>query len=184
MPERLAMAAFIRPVWMRSSPVRALTAKLPDAVLDCLAACAVVKRFSAGSILFQENMQNDQLMIIWTGRVALDMLVPERDSVRILTLGTGEVVGWSALLGGGRMTTSAQAIDDTQVVSFHAPTLQTVCESDHSFGYFLMSKVAGSVASRLLDTRLELLDLLTFEQAVGIGRPQPPRTARNRVVHP
>jgi hypothetical protein len=82
------------------------------------------------------------------------------------------------------MTTSAQAIDDTQVVSFHAPTLQTVCESDHTFGYFLMSKVAGSVASRLLDTRLELLDLLTFEQAVGIGRPQPPRTARNRVVRP
>jgi CRP/FNR family transcriptional regulator, cyclic AMP receptor protein len=150
------------------------SAQLPENVQESLASSAVVHRFPAGALLFSENCQNDQLMIIWLGRVALDMHVPERGNIRILSLGPGEVVGWSALLGTGRMTTSATALEDTQVVCFSAPALQAACEGNHSFGYFLMNKVAASLAGRLLDTRLQLLDLLTFEQAIGID-PKPRR---------
>ncbi len=148
------------------------TAQLPEAVQERLASAAVVHRFAAGKVLFRENSQNDELMIIWTGKVALDMKVPGRGNIRILPLGPGDVVGWSALLGGGRMTTSATALEETQAVSFSAPVLLTACENNHSFGYFLMNKVASSLAGRLLDTRKQLLDLLTFEQAIQVN-PQP-----------
>jgi CRP-like cAMP-binding protein len=144
------------------------SAHLPESVQDRLASSAAVHSFPKGTVLFRENAQNDQLMIIWVGRVALDMHVTGRGDIRILSLGPGDVVGWSALLGGGRMTTSATALEDTQVVSFSASALLTACASNHSFGYFLMNKVAESLAGRLLDTRLQLLDLLTFEQAVGL----------------
>jgi CRP/FNR family transcriptional regulator, cyclic AMP receptor protein len=145
------------------------SAQLPETLQERLAASAVVHRVAGGKVLFRENMQNDELMIIWTGKVALDMQVPGRGNIRILTLGPGEVVGWSALLGGGHMTTSATALEETQIVSFSAPALTAACDCNHSFGYFLMNKVASSLAGRLLDTRKQLLDLLTFEEAVRIN---------------
>jgi CRP/FNR family transcriptional regulator, cyclic AMP receptor protein len=150
------------------------TASLPEPVIAKLAAAASGHRFHAGTVLFREKSQNDRLMLIFTGKVALDIQVPGRGNLRILELEPGDVVGWSALLGGGKMTTTATALEDTQVVSFSAEELLAACEANHSFGYFLMSKVANSLAERLLDTRMQLIDLLTFEQAIQIN-PQKPR---------
>ena len=144
------------------------TAELPDPVLEHLAAAASVRGYRRGTRLFQEKRENDRLMIIWLGSVALDIQVPGREAVRILTAGQGDVIGWSALLGNGKMTTSATALEDTQVVAFTAAELQAACESNHSFGYFLMNKVAVSLAERLLDTRKQLIDMITFDQAVNL----------------
>jgi CRP/FNR family transcriptional regulator len=148
------------------------TAELPDPVLESLAGAATVRGYPRGTHLFHEMRDNHQLMIVWLGRVALDMQVPEHDSIRILTAGPGDVVGWSALLGNGKMTTSATALEDTQVVAFTAPELQAACESNHSFGYFLMNKIAVSLTERLLDTRKQLIDMITFDKAVNL-QPHP-----------
>jgi len=144
------------------------TAELPDVVLERLAAAATVRGYPRGTHLFHEQRENHQLMIVWLGRIALDMQVPGRESIRILTAGPGDVIGWSALLGNGKMTTSATAIEDTQVVAFTATELQAACESNHSFGYFLMNKIAQSLTERLLDTRKQLIDMISFDQAVNL----------------
>ena len=143
------------------------SADFPDAMLARLAASAVVCRFLPHDVVFREKSENDRLMIICVGHVALDIQVPGHGSVRILTLGPGELLGWSALLG-GRMTTSATAMDETTLVSISAGELQAACDADHSFGYSLMRRIADSLAGRLTDTRSQLLDLLTFDEAVGI----------------
>jgi CRP/FNR family transcriptional regulator, cyclic AMP receptor protein len=150
------------------------TAELPDPVLERLAAAARVRGYPRGAHLFQETRENQHLMIVWLGSVALDMQVPGHESIRILTAGPGDVIGWSALLGNGKMTTSATALEDTQIVAFTATELQAACESNHSLGYFLMNKVAVSLTERLLDTRKQLIDMITFDQAVNL-RPKSPR---------
>jgi CRP-like cAMP-binding protein len=144
------------------------TAELPDPVLEGLAAAATVRAYPPGTHLFHEKRENHQLMIVWLGRVALDMQVPGREAIRILTAGPGDVIGWSALLGNGKMTTSATALEDTQVVALTAAQLLTACENNHSLGYFLMNKVAVSLTERLLDTRKQLIDIITFDQAVNL----------------
>ena len=132
---------------------------LPEHVLEQVANAATLKGYPAGSVLFQEGVENDQMMVISIGRVALDMRVPGRGEVRILSLGPGDVVAWSALLGGGRMTTSAVALEDTQVVSVSAAEVLAICERDAQFGYQVMRRVAHALAERLVATRLQLLDL-------------------------
>jgi CRP/FNR family cyclic AMP-dependent transcriptional regulator len=144
------------------------SATLPEEVLTHMASAAGVHKFPAGTALFRENVENHHLLIIVTGRVALDMHVPERGTVRILSLGPGDVLAWSALLAAGRMTTSAVALEDTQVVSISAEELLSACEANHSFGYFLMRQVAFALAERLVATRRQLLDLFSFEQATGV----------------
>jgi CRP/FNR family transcriptional regulator, cyclic AMP receptor protein len=135
------------------------SATLPLDVLERIGAFAKLRGYSAGTVLFREGSQNDRLLIVCLGRVALDIHVPGRGDIRILSLGPGDMVSWSALLGGGRMTTSAVAVEDTQVVSISAAEVLSLCESNYKFGYLLMQQVAKALADRLVATRLQLLDL-------------------------
>ncbi len=132
---------------------------LPGSMLVRIAALAEMRGFPAHSILFRENADNDRLMIVAVGRVALDMQVPGRGEVRIMSVGPGDMLAWSALIGEGRMTTSAVALEDTQVVAIRARDALLLCESDPEFGYHLMRQVAQALANRLVATRLQLLDL-------------------------
>lgn len=97
------------------------------------------------------------------------MNVPGRGAVRILTLGPGEMAGWSALLDQGKMTASAVAVQDSEVIVAAADKLRQLCETNHDFGYHLMRQMAAALSERLVATRLQLLDL--FADAP----PAPPR---------
>jgi CRP/FNR family transcriptional regulator, cyclic AMP receptor protein len=157
------------------------TETFPNEMLDRLAAVAVVRKFVPHETLFAERSDNDQLMIICSGRVALDLQVVGHGSVQLMQLGPGELLAWSALLG-GRMTTTATAVEATTLVTFSAAEVLAICELDHSFGYWLMRRLADSLAGRLTDTRKQLLDLLTFDQA--IGPLEKPRSTRNQAPVP
>jgi CRP-like cAMP-binding protein len=132
---------------------------LAEGLLERVAAVARLREFAAGTVLFREQARNDELMVIASGRVALDMQVPGRGDVRILSLGPGDMLAWSALIGGGTMTTSAVALEDTEVVAIRAADALALCEADPALGYHLMRQVALALANRLVATRLQLLDL-------------------------
>jgi CRP-like cAMP-binding protein len=135
------------------------SAPLPREVLEQLAAESTVRRVPAGTYLFREGSDNRNLYLIRSGRLALEMNVPGRGEVRILTLGPGEMAGWSALLGDGKMTAGAVAVEDTEVVAAEADKLRQLCQSNRDFGYHLMRRMAAALSQRLLATRLQLLDL-------------------------
>ena len=135
------------------------TADLPDRALENLAEEAQLLNYRAGSIIFREGTSTDSWLLIHDGRVVLEMNVPGRGPVPILTLGPGDMVGWSALVGGAKMTATALAVDDTEAVLSPADKVLAICEQDHEFGYALMRRVAESLATRLVATRLQLLDL-------------------------
>lgn len=135
------------------------TADFPDEVLTSLAEASSFRSVALGEVLFREGSPNDRLYLVCSGRLALEMNVPPRGAVRILTLGPGEMVGWSAVIGEGKMTASAVAIDETELVVAPAETLRELCEVNHDFGYYLMREMAAALARRLVVTRLQLLDL-------------------------
>lgn len=143
------------------------TADLPERLVEGLAeACAVVD-FRAGTTIFQEGEKNPFLYVVERGHVGLDMHVPGRGRVRILSVGPGEMLAWSALLGNGVMTVSAVALEDTQAIAASGPKLLEVCSANHEMGYQLMSRMAKALAQRLVATRLQLLDL--FAEPAGAG---------------
>ena len=135
------------------------SAAFPSDVIARIAANASLCRFSVGEFVFREGVDNHNLYLIRLGRVALEMSVPGRGPVRILTLGPGEMVGWSALLGQGRMTASAVVVEAAELVGSPAEKLQQECLSTGEFGYQLMRQMADALSRRLVATRLQLLDL-------------------------
>lgn len=146
------------------------SADLPDAVLGELATVSAMVDFPSGGTIFQEGADNHFLYIIRSGKVSLDMYVPTRGRIRILSVGPGDMLAWSSLLGEGRMTATATAVEDTCAVAASALKLRELCASNHEVGYQLMSRMARALSQRLVATRLQLLDL--FADTATHSRPR------------
>lgn len=134
-------------------------ARLPPETVADLARISTVKTFAAKKVLFREGAISNELFLVQSGHVALDMHVPGRGAVRILSVGEGELLGWSALLGEGPMTATATAIENTVVVAIEGAKLRELCARNHEAGFQVMRQVVAALSQRLLATRLQLLDL-------------------------
>ena len=140
---------------------------LSDATSAKLAGLVSYVEIPARTIIFGENIENFRLYLLVEGEVALEMCVPARGCTRILTLGPGDLLAWSSLLGDGRMTAGAQALTDTKMLVADAQAVNDLCAADHDFGYEFFRGVAISLSRRLVATRLQLLDLYGEAPAAG-----------------
>jgi CRP/FNR family transcriptional regulator, cyclic AMP receptor protein len=132
---------------------------LSETTLHRLAEMAQLRSHAAGDVLFQEGAHCSDVLVVRSGKIQLSVRVPGRGSVPILTLGPGQIVGWSPILGSGEMSTSALALAATEVFALPGDRLREFCEHDHEFGYRFMERMARALARRLVATRLQLLDL-------------------------
>lgn len=144
--------------------------------LPRIAAIAAIQRLEPQALLFPEHGHSDQLYLVVRGLIALDMTLPRIGKTRVLTVGPGEFVGWSAIVGSGTMTTSATVIEPSILIAIPGSELQSLCESDHDVGYAVMQQLAVGLSRRLHATRLQLLDLFAETQPVP-GLKFQPRSA-------
>lgn len=133
--------------------------ELPEPVLAKLAALARVIEWNEGELVFREGDVQRDLFVVSSGHVVLEMNIPGRGATRILTVRSGELLAWSALLGKGRMTTSAITLEPTMAVAIPGDQLLALCQSDAEVGSHVMGQVANALSQRLVATRLQLLDL-------------------------
>jgi CRP/FNR family cyclic AMP-dependent transcriptional regulator len=119
-----------------------------------------LRNAKAGEIFFREGDKQDFVYIVLEGRVSLDIFVPHHGKVRFYTAEPYDVFGWSSVTPGVRQRTAgAMAVLDSTVACIDAERLRQFAENDHDFGYLLMRRLANVVASRLMITRLQLIDM-------------------------
>ena len=135
------------------------SAPLSDATAEKLATLLSPCDFPAGATLFEEGAVNPWLYLIVAGEIGLEMCMPARGCTRILTLGPGDLLAWSSLLGEGRMTATAVTLSPAKLLAASAPEIGALCHADREFGFELMRGVAQALSKRLVATRLQLLDL-------------------------
>jgi CRP-like cAMP-binding protein len=141
------------------------SAELPAEVLEKVAEIGELRECQAGELLFPEGSECREFYLLVSGQLVLAMHVHGRGEIPILTLGPGDPVAWSALIGGGRMTTSAVASESTRLIAVPAERLDTLCRQDHEFGYFWMRALAVALSRRLIATRRQLLDLTAMTES-------------------
>ena len=116
--------------------------------------------FEPGQVIFHEGDKEDYLYVVLEGRVAIEISLPGRGRIRILTAESMDVVGWSSATPVVRQRTAgARAVLPSRLVAFDAIKLRALCDEDHDFGYYVMRRLANVAASRLMITRLQLLDM-------------------------
>jgi CRP-like cAMP-binding protein len=134
-------------------------AELSAATASKLADVLSPQQYAAGQVIFEEGAINRWLYLIVEGEVALEMCIPARGCTRILTLGAGDLLAWSSVLGEGRMTAGAHALTGVQMFVAPAQAILNLCAADHTFGFEFFQGVAAALSKRLVATRLQLLDL-------------------------
>ena len=142
-----------------------LLADLPAPVQARLAAATARLDLEAGVTFMHEGDVTDFLAVLVDGRVALQMRVPERGSVTILTLEAGDIVGWSAIVDPFRSTTSATTLEPTELAIVDAETLRNLLANDADIAAAVLPPVLRTVVARLAATRVQLLDLFQGREA-------------------
>ncbi|HEY6270477.1 MAG TPA: cyclic nucleotide-binding domain-containing protein [Terriglobales bacterium] len=131
---------------------------LKDEYYELLEGCASNAVFKADRFIFREGDEANQFYLIRHGKVGLEIFGAERGPITIMTLGEGEVLGWSWLFPPYRWRFDARAIELTRAIALDGQCLRGKCEQDHELGYELMKRVARVVEGRLQATRLQLLN--------------------------
>lgn len=133
---------------------------LSAASREQLAAIASLRRADPGEVLFEEGAKEDYLYILLEGEVAVDILVPTHGNIRIFTAEPLDIIGWSAVTPLVRQrTAAAHVLLPTRLLAFEAEPLRKLCDEDHDLGYIIMRRISNVAASRLLTTRLQLMDM-------------------------
>ena len=130
-----------------------------DEDLEQLAKVARISDFDALETIFPEGAVADSVYLVVSGKVSLEICAPGVGCKRILTVGPGELLGWSGLLEESRLTATARALEPTRVVRLNSALLAALCQHDPRFGYELMRRALAAVAVRLNATRIQLLDV-------------------------
>jgi len=128
-----------------------------------IASIAEEADFAEGTLIFRENSPAGHLYLIVEGNVSLEICAPSVGCRRILTVGKGELLGWSPVLENARFTATARAMTDVRTIRIQGQHLLALCESDHSLGYHFMQRAALALAKRLSATRLQLLNVFGNE---------------------
>jgi len=132
---------------------------LNDRHLELLVGCASNIRFEPGQVVFREGEEANQFYLIREGKMAVELFAAERGPINILTLGEGEVLGWSWLVPPYRWRFDAHAIESTRAIALDGKCLREKSERDHDLGYELLKRIAHTMEERLQATRLQLLNV-------------------------
>ena len=135
---------------------------------DKLAGISNIIEVDAGKALYQQGDKQDYLYIILKGMVAIEIAIPGRGRARIYTAQPIEMLGWSSVTPVVRQrTASAVTVLPSVLVKMKASKLQKLCDQNHSFGYIVMRRIANVAASKLLVTRLQLIDMFSHTSKEG-----------------
>jgi CRP-like cAMP-binding protein len=134
-------------------------AGLPARARSRLAELAELTSHPAGAVILREGTAVDALGFVVDGRVAVRLTVPGRGIVTILTVESGDFIGWSALVPPHRATSTVVALEPTTLVSFEGSALRAALGADPALAGALLQPVLEAVARRLGATRIQLLDL-------------------------
>ena len=126
-----------------------------DKVMDC----ATEKTFKSGDWIIKTDDEAKSFFLILSGHVALDIDLPNEGPKRIITLSQGDLLGLSWMVAPFKWQFSGQAQEDVEALEVDAVKIRQLCESNHEFGYQLMSNMLRMMGERITATRMQLLDI-------------------------
>jgi CRP/FNR family cyclic AMP-dependent transcriptional regulator len=128
--------------------------------VQLLSEMAAEMHFASGELIFQEGDRSSFFYLLLEGNVALEVIAPGHP-VRVATLVSGEVLGWSSITGDPGKQFQARALEPVRALAFDGVRLAHACERDYAFGFRLMRAILTVTTDRLHAIRAQLLDLYT-----------------------
>ncbi len=117
------------------------------------------REFAAGHTVAREGDPAREFFLIEVGKVALEIVAEGRPHLTVLTLGPGEVFGWSWLVPPHLWRVDARTLKPSRVVVVAGPALRDALEAHPEDGYRFLRRLVPILARRLDATRLQVFDV-------------------------
>lgn len=127
---------------------------------DVFAELGTLETYPAGVEVFKEGGENKFLCLLLEGRLSVEMHVPTKGRITLLSLGPTDAFGWSSLIPVMDICTATiRAVTKSRAISWPADDLIAACEADHELGYQVYRRITNVIAKRLVATRMQLIDI-------------------------
>jgi CRP/FNR family cyclic AMP-dependent transcriptional regulator len=127
--------------------------------LEQLEAIAQVRDYADGEVLFREGEVAGYLDLLESGRVALQMTLPNDRRVQVYTVEAGGGLGWSALAENTQYTASARAVGPVRTIRIPRDRLASLFDQDPHMGMVVYRGLLGVVAQRLAEARVRIASM-------------------------
>ncbi len=127
--------------------------------LELMVGCASNVRFNEGDFINRDGEESNTFFLIRHGSVALEVSAPAQGTITFLTLGPGDVLGWSWLVAPYRGHFDARVVETTRAIQIDARCLREKCERDHELERELYRRFVPIIVERLEAMTMQLLDV-------------------------
>lgn len=150
-------------------------AGIPDDDLRQIAVLCTHRTYKAGEYCAVQGKSVDYLLVVSSGKVAVEMRVDvlrHSYTVTVATLTKGHVGAWSALVPPRTLTASLKCLENSQVTAIAASDLQRIFKESPSIEAVVMRNLAAVISSRLTDSRTQLTRLIVeiAKEGIKLGR--------------
>jgi CRP/FNR family transcriptional regulator, cyclic AMP receptor protein len=147
----------------RSLREHSLVKGLLEGHVEFLSGCTKNVRLAAGRFLFREGAAADELYLVRSGKIALELHDSVRGVVVLETIGADDALGWAALNPPYRWSLDARATESTLFFAIDSACLRKKLEADHTFGYAFTKRLMNEIHERLERSRLQALDVYRIQ---------------------
>jgi CRP/FNR family transcriptional regulator, cyclic AMP receptor protein len=129
--------------------------------LHKLAAIAREVRIDKGEIIYRQGEAGKGIYLIETGQVVIETDIAGYGLAPLLTVGPGQLFGWSSLFPGRRKQAQARALETTQAIFIDGNQFQDLLHSDHNLERSVNLRLTELIAERVSASRQQLVRALT-----------------------
>lgn len=127
--------------------------------IELIAGCASLVKFDKNHMILKEGETADNFYLIRSGKIGVDMHVPNQEHITIDTVSTGDVLGWSWLFAPYQTHFDAKVLESTRAISFDGKCLRKKIDQDHNLGFHIMTQFVKIIQDRLQASRLKLIEM-------------------------
>lgn len=122
--------------------------------LQLVATHAAVQKYEAGQRVFERDLDAREFFVVKQGKVTVEVPAIDGDSLKITTVESGGLLGWSWLIPPYRWSFDARTDTPAELIVVNGERLRAACDADPRLGYQLMKRFALLMAERLNAARL------------------------------
>ena len=123
-----------------------------------LAAIASQVTYKRGDLVYKEGDLDKGMYLVQDGEVVIEMKSPDQGYAPVLTIGRGQLFGWSSLFPGQAKRARARVLRDTRAFLIDGERLNYLFETDHALENVVMRRMIKLVGERVYATRQKLVN--------------------------
>lgn len=117
-------------------------------------------KFPQGQTIFEQGQNANYFYILLAGQVEIRYKPYDVPSLMVTHIHSGDVFGWSSILGHTKYTSSAVSLCECEVIYISHDDMRCLIKSSPEMGDILIDRMASGIAQHLKSTHSKVLTLI------------------------